>query len=281
MNKWLSVVLAAVTLNANAHATTAQEYEQLFKGYDACYILYNVNKNKVVSQYNPNHRCEKRLAPNSSFKIVLSLMGFNEGLFNQDTVFKWDGKTRELPNWNQDQTPHSWMTHSALWVSQEVSPQLGLPTIKRYLAAFKYGNQDFSGDPGLNNGITHAWLSSSLKISANEQLHFLKALLKNQLPLTAETVANTKQNIYLGKLDNGANYYGKTGSGRSGLNERISTEQGLREGWFVGFVEQDNQQYIFISNLTEKSMNVDDKRFGSQMLKPMTMKLLNDYFAAV
>jgi len=59
----------------------------------------------------------------------------------------------------------------------------------------------------------------------------------------------------------------------------------LRDGWFVGFVEQGNQQYIFVSNLTDKTFqaSIDQsdgslKPYGSQILKPITMKLLNDYF---
>ena len=60
----------------------------------------------------------------------------------------------------------------------------------------------------------------------------------------------------------------------------------LRDGWFVGFVETGNQQYIFVSNLTDKKIQatIDKsdgslKPYGSQLLKPITMKLLNDYFS--
>ncbi|MBS0290821.1 MAG: class D beta-lactamase [Proteobacteria bacterium] len=279
MKKLLTALICSMTLNASAKVITTQEFANSFKNYDACFMLYDLNTNKVVSEYNPNGRCGERIAPNSTFKIPLSLMGFNQGLINQNTVFKWDGKSGELTSWNQDQTPNSWLKNSVLWVSQQISTQLGHDAIKSYLANFSYGNQDFTGDPGKNNGITHAWLASSLKISAVEQLNFLKAMLTNQLALRKEAIADTKHNMYLGQLDNGAAYYGKTGSGRHGRNERLENPSKLRDGWFVGFIENNNEKYIFVSNLTDKHIpEPSDKAYGSQLLKPITLAFLNQYF---
>lgn len=281
MHKLFALALLTISINTAAYAITSQEYSQLFKNYDACFILYNMNERKIVSQYNPNHRCSERIAPDSTFKIPLSLMAFNQGIINQNTVFKWQGEQGVLAEHEQDQTPGSWLKYSVVWVSQQITPQLGYARTKHYLAGFDYGNQDFSGDPGRNNGLRYAWLSSSLKISAMEQLNFLKAMLSYELPVTKEAIENTKTNLYLGKLDNGADYYGKTGSGRHGQNEREVNPSALRDGWFVGFVEQGSQRYIFVSNLTDKiAPKSTDKTFGSQLLKPIIMKLLNDYFSS-
>lgn len=111
-------------------------------------------------------------------------------------------------------------------------------------------------------------------------------MLSNELPISSDAITNTKKNMYQGKLDNGADYYGKTGSGRHGRSERLTNPSLLRDGWFVGFVETGNQQYIFVSNLTDKKIQatIDKsdgslKPYGSQLLKPITMTLLNDYFA--
>ncbi|VVC75830.1 Beta-lactamase OXA-1 [Aquicella siphonis] len=285
MKKLLVCLLACGLLSINANAKTTQEFSELFKNYDACFILYNLNEHKIVSEYNPGNYCNQRISPDSTFKIALSLMAFNQGIINQNTVFKWDGKKGVIPEHDQDQTPGTWLKYSVLWVSQKITPQLGQARIKHYLAGFDYGNQNFNGDLGKNNGITHAWLSSSLKISAIEQLDFLKAMLDNELPVSDEAVAHTKKNLYLGKLNNGADYFGKTGSGRHGRNERLDNPSKLRDGWFIGFIQNGNQQYIFVSNLTDKkvqaSIDKSDgslKPFGSQLLKPITTKLLNDYF---
>jgi len=285
MNKLLVFILSISFLSTTAHGITTHVYSQLFKNYDGCFILYDLNEHKIISEYNPHNRCNERIAVNSTFKIALSLMAFNQGIINQNTVFKWNGQKGVIPQHEKDQTPHSWLKYSVVWVSQQLTPQLGYARIKHYLASFNYGNQDFSGDPGKQNGLTHAWLASSLKISAVEQLHFLSAMLSNQLPVTKEAITSTRENLYLGKLNDGANYYGKTGSGRHGRNERETNPSKRRDGWFVGFIEKDNHQYIFVSNLTDKVVQVaidksdgSLKPFGGQIVKPITMKLLNDYF---
>lgn len=275
MQKILAIILAISTTSAVASGISTSEYSKLFKSYDACFILYNLNTHKIVSEYNPHNRCNERISPDSTFKIPLSLMAFNQGIINQNTVFKWNGEKGVIPEHEKDHTAASWLKDSVVWVSQRLTPKLGYARIQHYLADFHYGNQDFSGDEGKNNGITHAWLSSSLKISANEQLHFLNAMLTNKLSISKEATNQTMQNLYQGKLDNGADYYGKTGSGRHGNSQ-------LRDGWFVGFIKQGSQQYAFVSNLTDKSINNSDpssKLFGSQLLKQITLTVLNKYFS--
>ena len=267
-------------------ASIDQQYSRLFKNYNSCFILYNFTDHKIVAEYNPSDRCHQRLSPDSTFKIPLSLMAFNEGIINQNTVFKWNGIKNDNPEWNHDQSPASWLKYSVVWVSQQLTPQLGYQRIKHYLAGFDYGNQDFSGDPGKNNGLTYAWLGSSLKISAVEQLNFLKSLLSNKLPVNKQAIKYTSENLYQGKLEDGTDIYGKTGSGRHGRNERQTNPSKLRDGWFIGFLVNGRQQYIFVSNLTDKIPASKDKDYGrvaltppgSVVLKPLTLQLLNSYF---
>src|SRR5436190_24078749 len=110
MNKFLALILGVTILSSTANAAiTPQEYSQLFKSYNGCFILYNLNEHKVVSEYNPNNYCNQRIAPDSTFKIALSLMAFNQHIINQDTVIKWNGNKEDLPDWNQDQTPARWL----------------------------------------------------------------------------------------------------------------------------------------------------------------------------
>ena len=171
MKTIIAPFLIANFMRPPVNATSTQEYSKLFKNYHSCFILYDFNAHKIVAEYNPNNYCNERLSPNSTFKIPLSLMAFDQGIITQKTVFKWDGIKRDIPQHDQNQTPHSWLKYSMLWVSQRITPKLGDVRIKQYLADFKYGDQDFNGDVGKNNDITHAWLSSSLKISEIEQLH--------------------------------------------------------------------------------------------------------------
>jgi len=279
-----SLALVAALLGPLTTATAAPDssdqasFNDAFKGFDACFLLYDTNAKKLVAEYNPGNRCKQRIAPDSTFKVPLSLMAFNEKLIDEHTVFKWNGQKYDRAELNRDQTPRSWMQDSVVWVSQDVAPSLGYARIGKYLDDFNYGNLDFSGDIGKNNGLTNAWLSSSLTISAYEQLAFLKAMEAHQLPVTREAIDQTRKNMALGKLENGAEIYGKTGAGRHRMRATDRSPGKLRDGWFVGFVESGADHYIFVSNLTDRQAPApapDDRSAGSQILKPIVMRILD------
>ncbi|KTD04832.1 class-D beta-lactamase [Legionella geestiana] len=264
-----------------------KEFKRLLGSYRACFLLYSVDEKRLVTAYNPENYCNTRLSPDSTFKIAASLMAFDKGIITQKSVFKWDGVQEGLQEWNRNQTPHSWLQYSVVWVTQQLTRQMGLKTIQHYLNAFHYGNRDFSGDAGMHNGLTHAWLSSSLKISAMEQMDFLKNMVNGSLKVSPRAVKNTIDNMYLGTLVNGERLYGKTGAGRNGRNERLPNPSQLRDGWFIGFVEKGNRRFIFVSNLTDRAVVLPHSSdgqpafvpYGSQVLKPLVITLLNAFFS--
>lgn len=223
-----------------------------FQGKNACFILYDLNQDKIISEYNAKH-CAERMSPNSTFKVPLSVMAFDQKIINQKTVFKWDGKVSEHARWNQDQTPQSWLKNSVVWISQELTPKLGKEKIQFYLKEFNYGNQDFSGDPGKNNGLTRAWLNSSLKISAYEQLQFLKQLTMGTLPVSSSALLLTKSNMRLEKLGSGWELYGKTGSSFKQTHEQqlANPNKAIHDGWFIGFIEKGNKTDLIVLDFTD------------------------------
>lgn len=167
-------------------------------------------------------------------------MAFNQGILqDENTLIKWDNINRDFAQWNQNQTPKTYLQYSTVWVSQWITPQIGMKKIKHYLADFNYGNQDMSG------GITKAWLSSSLKISADEQVDFLKRLWQEDLPISANAVALTKKSIYSEKLPNGDILQGKTGSGFLDGRENPNTRY---LGWFVGYLNHHQNEYVVVTN---------------------------------
>ncbi|MCE3237820.1 MAG: penicillin binding protein transpeptidase protein [Gammaproteobacteria bacterium] len=214
-----------------------QDIASDFSGKSSCFIIFDSSHNKLIEKNNPP-RCAERMTPASTFKVPLSLMVFDQKLITQNTIFQWDGKDKGLAAWNQNQTPQTWLKNSVVWVSQILAPQLGLEKIKLYLKKFHYGNQDFSGDPGQNNGVIHAWLNSSLKISADEQLTFMKALVNNELPVSQQSMTHTKTNMFLETLPNGTRFYGK-----------IGTAGALH--WFIGFLQKENKNYVIILNFSD------------------------------
>jgi beta-lactamase class D len=278
----VKILIALLAIVSSAFAKPVA-YDKIFTDVDACFLLYSVNKHKVVAKYNPKNRCAKQIAPNSTFKIPLSLMAFDQKIITESTVFIWDGKDTGMAAWkhNQNQTPQTWIQNSVVWVSQQITPKLGVAKIKDYLNKFNYGNQDFSGDVGKTNGLTNAWLSSSLKISALEQLKFLQRMDKGKLPVSSDAVYHTELNMSLDrdkKLFDTWNTDGKTGSGSRIV--KVNNETGkIRHGWFVGYLKHSGTTYIFVTNIMDKAPVKPNKtKYGGQIAKAATVEIINQHF---
>jgi beta-lactamase class D len=235
MKKFLPLIFLLVLNSSLVYANTSPNLSSFFQGKSACFLLFNLTQKQWVTTYNPA-QCAERVSPYSTFKVPLSLMAFDQHLITQNTVFKWNGQDKGRPDWNHDQTPQTWLKYSVVWVSQLLTPQLGLDKIKHYLQLFNYGNQDFSG------GLTSAWLGSSLKISPDEQLKFMQELTTNSLPVSQKAMTDTKQNLYLETSPNGWKLSGKTGGS-------------LNQGWFVGYVQKREQTYVFTLSFSDQGQS--------------------------
>jgi beta-lactamase class D len=275
------LILTFALLCQSVFSSNNLDITKYFTNKNGCFILYDINTSKIITKYNAK-RCGDQIPVDSTFKIALSLMSFDQQIISNNTVFKWDGKARWLKIWNQDQTPRTWLQYSVVWVSQLLTPKLGISKIKYYLKKFNYGNQDFSGDLGKNNGLTNAWLNSSLKISADEQLLFLINMVTYKLPVSHTAITNTFNNMYIDsdpatdlslygaqfdKLKNNWKLYGKTGS---------SGSTGFRDGWFEGFVIKGKQQYVFVTNFSDTKPSTY-KMSGGATAKGITIQLLNQF----
>ncbi|RAP38468.1 hypothetical protein B1207_00845 [Legionella quinlivanii] len=217
--------------------------------------------------------CNQRYAPASTFKIALSLMGFDSGILKDSLHPLWPYKKEYelyLNVWKYPHNPRTWIRDSCVWYSQVLTRQLGMKRFKAYVQAFDYGNQDVSGDKGQNNGLTHAWLSSSLAISPEEQVDFLQKLINHQLPLQDKAYAMTKEILFIQELVGGWKLYGKTGSGQQ-LSADKSQKLNLQHGWFVGWIEKDGRVIRFASHLADSK---EESSFASFRVKnEMMIKL--------
>lgn len=206
--------------------------------------------NKVIKQEGD---CKVRHAPCSTFKIVISLMGYEEGLLIDEThpelPFK-EGYESYLDRWKQPHNPTTWMKNSCLWYSQVLTQKMGMNKFKGYIVKLNYGNQDVSGDKGKNNGITNAWLSSSLEISPKEYVVFLQNLVDNKLPLSLKSQEMTKNILFLEELPGGWKLYGKTGHGSQLSKDRVK-KLDLQHGWFVGWIQKEGRAIAFASHIIE------------------------------
>lgn len=221
------------------------------------FVIKNLQTGKtyVVNE----KQASKRVSPASTFKIPLSLMGYDANILLDEKNPKFEyNKEYKAPieSWKNDHTPETWMKYSVVWYSQELTVRLGLKNFQNYVELFNYGNKDIKGNPQRGSflingssyvsfaGLLNSWLSSTLKISPFEQVDFLQKLVENKLPVSPKAMDMTKKIAYRGKLNNNFNLFGKTGTGAYYLDGKNQ----IRLLWFVGWLEKEGKTYVFASN---------------------------------
>ena len=125
-----------------------------------------------------------------------------------------------------------------VWYSQQLTLWLGPERLQRYVKRFNYGNQDLSGNPGMNDGLTQAWLDSSLQISPLEQVAFLHRLVSRQLGVSTRAYDMTARLTALAPTAGGWEVHGKTGTGYRMAGERGGPDLRRQIGWFVGWASR-------------------------------------------
>lgn len=244
---WLPYLHGEISLDESLKSivdnvvSTKVDYNDYFPNQEACYLVSNLRTGKLVSEYNPQ-RCQNRFSPYSTFKIPAALMAFEKSILkDENQIIKWDGTKRGRKEENQDQTPLTWMSYSIKWVTEWVMPQLPAKTTQSFLDSFDYGNKDFSG------GSKEAWVSSSLQISAYEQMKFLTKFWNEELTISKKSTDLTKKIIFISKLGSNSELYGKTGTGCLVGHECLSKPDKMR-GWFVGILKNKTDAYIIVAN---------------------------------
>lgn len=169
-------------------------------------------------------RAFERFLPASTFKIPMSLIALETGAAaDEQQAFPWDGKRRRIDDWNKDQTLASAYKVSAVWVFQHLARQVGQPTVQQFLYDFRYGNAA-AGPVG-----DSFWLDGDLRVSAVDQVEFLRKVHDRALPLSARTY-DIARKVMLREQGPGWRLYAKTG---------WADDPKPAIGWFVGWVEQD------------------------------------------
>lgn len=212
---------------------TSVDLSNYFGDYEGCFVLYNLEED-TWQIYNME-QAEKRISPDSTYKIYDALFALEEGIITPDNSFvAWDGQENPFAAWNTDQTLSSAMASSVNWYFQTMDTQLGSDRLAAYFQKIGYGNADVTGD------ISSYWMESSLKISPIEQVELLTKLHQNEFDFKAENIEAVKEAIQL-SASSDAVLYGKTGTGR--VNGKDIN------GWFVGSVENGQHTYFFACNI--------------------------------
>jgi len=219
----------------------AQEIDHVIgKDYNPAFVVYNRSTEKS-STVDPV-RGSQRLTPCSTFKIYNTLIGLELGLLNgaDEPWYQWDGIKRDIEGWNQDLTLREAFRVSAVPAYQILARDVGEVRMKEYIEKIGYGSQDISA------GVDIFWLprpeTTSIKISAEEQVDLLNKLLDGKLPFSEKNIAILRDIMMVEKTEKGT-LYGKTGSG-------MGSDGKWNLGWFVGFLEHGGSTYVFACNIT-------------------------------
>ena len=252
----LSLIFLAFSAPSSAEdineSRAIDDIEKLFAAHEveATFVVSSLNGN-YQKAVNPK-RADIRFSPASTYKIPNTLIGLkHQAILSNEHVFKWDGVKHWLDTWNKDQSLNSAFKVSCVWCYQEFANAIGLEKYTQELKALNYGNASVS-EP-----VDRHWLNGVLTISANEQIDFLKRLVKSELPYESDHIAILKD-IMRAKEHSNYTLYTKTGWAAGDL----------AIGWYVGFIERDTQTFVFAFN-----MHLDNPK-NAPLRKELTIQAL-------
>jgi beta-lactamase class D len=254
-----------------------QEWGKYFdeKGIiDAGFILRDQSHDDV--HYYNLTRDTSHLLPASTFKILISLIALETGVIQDDKfIIPWNGTPSGKPEWDKDLNLREAFENSSEPFFKEVAKRIGKERMQHYLDTVNYGNKT------MGENVETVWTDNTLKISADEQLGFIKRLYFNKLPFSERSQRITRS-IMLRKTDAGKKYYYKTGWGTTDDHHTL---------WIVGFVEDEqkvkelkgamnnsdtrNYVYFFAQNF---DIPLNDTSVNWQEFRVSTIeKIINDY----
>jgi beta-lactamase class D len=233
----LCTVLASCTQN---NVTVDNKLKRYFDAnkVTGTFGLYDNGKNEFTV-YDLARFKDSAYLPASTFKIVNSLIGIETGrIVDEKMIIPWDGKVRNVADWNKDLTMAEAFKVSAVPYYQEVARRIGKDTMQRWLDTLGYAAKN--GRAVIKSPIDTFWLDNSMKITADEQLGLVKRLYFDQLPFQKRTLRLVKDVMVREKNSNYTLAY-KTGWGFA--------ENGNSIGWTVGWVEENKHPYFFALNV--------------------------------
>jgi beta-lactamase class D len=195
-------------------------------------LIYDLNNNRTY-EHNPQ-RNATAMIPASTFKIFNAMVALETGIMPNDVaVLTWDGIRRDPDVWNHDTNLRQAFKDSTVWFYQVLARRLGHERMQQFIDKVGYGNRQI----GTALDIDRFWLQGPLKITPKAQIEFLQRLHQNKLPFSQRTIDLVKD-IMVREQTPDYTLRGKTG---------YSTKPGL--GWFVGYLEQNKNVYLFATTI--------------------------------
>ena len=205
-------------------------------------LIYDLKDDKYYS--NNFTWAKKGNLPASTFKITNSIIALETGVVENDsTLFKWNGEERRLRIWERDMIFKEAFHYSCVPCYQEVARKIGVKRMNEYLDKLDYGKMEVD-----STNIDMFWLEGESQINQYQQIEFLKRFYNSELPISQRTEAIMKKMMVIEEVEN-YKISGKTG---------WSIRNGNNNGWFVGYLETNENTYFFGTNIEpNQKFNMD------------------------
>ncbi len=237
----------------------------LIKPFKGCNVsgsitIYNYkNQNWIFSD---TVDAKKETQPASTFKVINLLIALETGLIkDENEIVKWVGTTDTVrygyrPEIYRDMTVKKAFEVSAGWVFIELAKKVGREKYLHYLTVCEYGNLNLS-EKGYD-----FWNFGAFGISPLNQVHFLIKVYENNLPFSKRNLRILKEVMVTEKTKK---YILRSKTGWTRVD-------GYDMGWWIGYVERNDNVYFFATRLTKKRVAVNAS-FG-QCRKTITKAVL-------
>ncbi len=235
MNKivpFIAVLLIIITVSSGY----GEDFDlaHLFKSKGASGTIVISSLDGTSTYIHDDKRANDRFLPASTFKIPNTLIALEEGaIADEKEIIKWDGKDKGLPAWKKDQSLETAFPSSCVWFYKELAKRVGKEKYESYLGKIKYGNGLTGPD------VTTFWLNGDLKISAVEQVSFLKSLYAKKYAFRSSSYEMLRKSMV---VDQSPAY---TVRAKTGWAQRVTPQV----GWFVGYVESGDKVWFFATNI--------------------------------
>lgn len=247
------------------------DYNNYFDNMKGCAVFF-YRDTKVYDMYN-RALCEKRSSPNSTFKIISTLIGLeNRVIDSVNSTMGYDGTIYSNEKWNADLNLKDAFKESCVWYYRKVIDRIGQSQVEKWLYGLDYGNSDISQWNGNGTNPKPAlngfWLDSSLEISPKEQVDIIAKIFEGKTDFSEKNI-NILKEVMLIQKDGNTTVYGKTGTGKSAGEGKIAN------GWFVGMFENNNGRYYFAVRLTDEK----EKGVWGPKAKEIALNIINKHYA--
>jgi beta-lactamase class D len=235
MKHFVGLLLVLFVSSAEAEWTESSAIGSLFKDAEVTgtFVLYKINDD-IHFGHNKS-RAEKRFIPASTFKIPNSIIGLAaQAVKDVDDILPYKGKGKPfIKEWGRDMGLREAIAMSNVPIYKELARRVGIDRMRENVIRLNYGNRK------IGSVVDEFWLKGPLKISALEQTEFLAKLVEGKLDYPGHILESVREIVFLEER-NGSKLFGKTGW-------QNAPDRGV--GWWVGWIEKENQSYPFALNI--------------------------------